>query len=173
MVGAIGSWTLLIVKAQAGADLAGGSGESGAVQATAVVAGSAALSGSSSPANAEGRVPEDRPRPLRSVKPRGSASAARVGRSDAWYWEMAGVAVVLAVSGGLVAAARRFLPQGGAGGLQVISRVSLSPKHSVYVLRAGRRVLLVGAGPQGAPALISELDDFPENEPAAPQGEAP
>jgi hypothetical protein len=40
--------------------------------------------------------------------------------------------------------------------------VSLSPKHSVYLLRVGRRVLLVGAGPQGPPALISELDDLTE-----------
>jgi hypothetical protein len=40
--------------------------------------------------------------------------------------------------------------------------MSLSPKHTVYLLRVGRRVLLVGAGPQGAPALISELDDLDE-----------
>ena len=88
-------------------------------------------------------------------------------------WEMGGIAFVLALCGGLVAAARRFLPQGGAGGLQIISRVSLSPKHSVFVLRAGRRVLLVGTGPHGAPALISELDDFPEIAPPAPQGDEP
>ena len=45
--------------------------------------------------------------------------------------------------------------------MQVVGRVSLSPKHSVYLLRIGRRVLLVGAGPQGAPSLIAELDDLP------------
>ncbi len=78
---------------------------------------------------------------------------------------MAGITLVLAVCGGIVAAGRRFLPQGAAGGLQVVGRVSLSPKHSVYLLRVGRRVLLVGAGPQGAPSLISELDDLAEIEP--------
>jgi len=47
----------------------------------------------------------------------------------------------------------------------VVSRTSLSPKHSVYVLRIGRRVLLVGTGPQGAPSLITELDELAEIEP--------
>ncbi len=46
--------------------------------------------------------------------------------------------------------------------------MSLSPKHSVYLLRVGRRVLVVGAGPQGPPALIAELADEPQ-EPPAPQ----
>jgi flagellar biogenesis protein FliO len=65
------------------------------------------------------------------------------------------------------------VPKNGAGALQIVSRVSLSPKHSVYLLRAGTRVLLVGTGPQGAPALISELDEIPQVEPAADQGVEP
>ncbi len=44
--------------------------------------------------------------------------------------------------------------------------MSLSPKHAVYLLRVGRRVLVVGAGPQGPPALITELDDVPQDPPA-------
>ncbi len=108
---------------------------------------------------------------MRSVKPRRLTSAVRGTGSAAWSGALGVIGVVLAICGGLMAAARRFAPQGRAGDLRVISRVSLSPKHSVYVLRAGQRLLLVGAGPQGAPALISELDDFPEHEPTAPQGE--
>ena len=84
---------------------------------------------------------------------------------------MAVIAVLLAIGGGLAAAARRISPRGGAAGLQVVSRVGLSPKHSVYLLRAGARVLLVGTGPQGAPSLISELDEIPQLEPATGQGD--
>jgi flagellar protein FliO/FliZ len=79
----------------------------------------------------------------------------------------------LAVCGGIIAAGRRFLPQGAGVGMQVVGRVSLSPKHSVYLLRVGRRVLLVGAGPQGSPSLISELDDLAEIDTHPPQGEEP
>ena len=55
--------------------------------------------------------------------------------------------------------------------MQVVGRVSLSPKHAVYMLRVGQRMLLVGVGPAGAPALISELDDPAEVEPGLLQGE--
>ena len=79
----------------------------------------------------------------------------------------------LAVCGGIIAAGRRFLPQGAGVGMQVVGRVSLSPKHTVYLLRVGRRVLLVGAGPQGSPSLISELDDLAEIEPDPPRGDQP
>jgi hypothetical protein len=84
---------------------------------------------------------------------------------------MAGIAILLALGGGIAAAMRRFAPVNGVHGLQVISRVGLSPKHTVYLLRAGGRVLLVGTGPQGAPALITELDDLPQIEPANGQGD--
>jgi flagellar protein FliO/FliZ len=84
---------------------------------------------------------------------------------------MAVIVVLLAAAGGIAFAARRFTPGTRAGALHVVSRVSLSPKHTVYLLRAGGRVLLVGTGPQGAPALISELDEIPPIEPAPGQGE--
>ena len=54
--------------------------------------------------------------------------------------------------------------------MKVIGRVSLSPKHSVYLLEVGQRRLLVGAGPQGSPALISELDDLALSEGNAREG---
>jgi flagellar biogenesis protein FliO len=84
---------------------------------------------------------------------------------------MAGITLVLAVCGVVVAAVRRLSSQGPAAAIRVVSRLSLSPKHSVYLLRVGRRVLLVGAGPQGAPTLISELDDLTEIEPNPRAGE--
>jgi flagellar protein FliO/FliZ len=92
--------------------------------------------------------------------------APRLLGSDGWWPGMAGIALALAVAGGIAAVARRFAPSPPTGTVQVVGRVSLSPKHSVYMLRVGRRVLLVGAGPQGAPSLITELEDLPESPPA-------
>jgi flagellar biogenesis protein FliO len=114
---------------------------------------------------------EDRPHASRLLLPRRSTSAARATGSDAWYLGLAVVAALLAAAGGIAFAGRRFGPRPGAGALHVVSRVSLSPKHAVYLLRAGGRVLLVGTGPQGAPTLISELDEVPPIEPAPGQGE--
>ena len=91
--------------------------------------------------------------------------------SDAWTMGMVGVTLVLAVCGGLIAAGRRLMPSGAGAAMQVVGRVSLSPKHAVFMLRVGQRVLLVGVGPQGAPALISELDGLAEIEPEPPRGE--
>jgi flagellar biogenesis protein FliO len=69
---------------------------------------------------------------------------------------MSGIALALAVFGGVSLASRRFLPGRGTGPLQVVGRTSLSPKHTVYLLRAGDRVLIVGTGSQGAPSLLGE-----------------
>jgi hypothetical protein len=120
------------------------------------------------PRNAEDELRGSRLSPLRRL-----SKAARPGGSDTWSLAMIGITLALAVCGGIVAAGRRFLPQGAGGGVKVIGRVSLSPKHSVYLLEVGRRRLLVGAGPQGAPALISELDDFAEIEANSPAGVEP
>jgi flagellar protein FliO/FliZ len=114
--------------------------------------------------------PDSHSRTPRSFLSRRFARADRSG-SDNWYLGMAGIAILLALGGGIAAASRRFAPRTGAGALQVISRVGLSPKHTVYLLRAGGRVLLVGTGPQGAPSLISELDELPQAEPANGQGD--
>jgi Flagellar biosynthesis protein, FliO len=115
--------------------------------------------------------PDSHSRTPRSFLSRRFARADRTEGSDNWYLGMAGIAILLALGGGIAAAARRFAPGNGAGTLQVISRVGLSPKHTVYLLRAGGRVLLVGTGPQGAPSLISELDEIPQVEPAIGQGD--
>jgi hypothetical protein len=92
---------------------------------------------------------------------------------DGWSTGLGGTALVLAVCGGIACATRWFFPQAAAGDLQVVGRVSLSPKHTVYLLRVRGRELLVGAGPQGAPALLTELDDPPAIELNTPQGGEP
>jgi flagellar protein FliO/FliZ len=116
---------------------------------------------------------DERHRTSRLILPRRTLRAAEGDGGDRWYLGMAGLAALLAVAGGAALAARRFTPGAAAGALQVVSRVSLSPKHTVYLLRAGGRVLLVGTGPQGAPALISELDEIPPTAAGPAPGEEP
>jgi flagellar protein FliO/FliZ len=81
------------------------------------------------------------------------------GGSGGWWLGTAGMALALALVGGISLAARRLPARADAGPLQVVGRVSLSPRHSVVLLRAGDRVLIVGAGTQGPPALLGELTD--------------
>jgi flagellar biogenesis protein FliO len=76
----------------------------------------------------------------------------------------AGIALALAAFGGMSVAARKFLPQSESGLLRVLGRTSLSPKHAVYLLKAGDKVLIVGTGPQGSPTLLGEMP--PESAPA-------
>jgi hypothetical protein len=84
--------------------------------------------------------------------------------SSRWWLVVAGTAVVCATCGWLSLASKR----GRLGlartrpALEVVGRASLSPRHSVYLLRAGERVLIVGAGAQGPPALLGEITDSQE-----------
>ncbi len=109
-----------------------------------------------------------------SARPAGSLWLNRVSRKsqaagpETWWLGMGGMALVLAICGAIGVMARRLSPRVANGAIQVVGRVSLSPKHAVYLLKVGQRVLLVGAGPQGAPALLGELDGLPE---AAPSSE--
>jgi hypothetical protein len=80
--------------------------------------------------------------------------------SSGWWLGTAGLALALAVCGGISLVFRRHLPPTSAGPLRVIGRTSLSPKHTLYLLQAGERVLIVGAGSQGPPALLGELTDL-------------
>ncbi len=75
----------------------------------------------------------------------------------------AGIALALAAFGGMSVAAKKFLPQSESGPLRVLGRTSLSPKHAVYLLKAGDKVLIVGTGPQGSPTLLGEMP--PESAP--------
>jgi Flagellar biosynthesis protein, FliO len=102
--------------------------------------------------------------------PRRDAGGTRSTGSDGWWSGMAFVALML-VCGGAAVVARRLGPRASSSAVQVVGRVSLSPKHSVYLLRVGRRQFLVGAGPQGPPALISELDEVSQLSPEAERGD--
>jgi flagellar protein FliO/FliZ len=168
----VAAGTLALGKAQAAADSPAAGEElrplGRSAAAPTLTAGGATLD--QSPSRAGPRDREDVSRPSRSFLLRRLSGTARAGGSDGWYLGMAGITLALAVCGGIVAVARRFSSQGPAGEIRVVSRVSLSPKHTVYLLRVGRRVLLVGAGPQGAPSLISELEDLAEIEPNPHQG---
>jgi len=113
------------------------------------------------------------------TRPAGPAWLNRLSRKsqgagpDSWWLMMGGMALALAICGAVGVLARRFSPRVANGAIQVVGRVSLSPKHTVYLLRVGQRVLLVGAGPQGAPALLGELDDLPEVSPSLEEGGEP
>ncbi len=102
-----------------------------------------------------------------------SARKSQGAGPDSWWLIMGGMALALALCGGAAIVARRFAPGGGSGAFQVVGRVSLSPKHTVYLLRVGQRVFLVGTGPQGAPALLGEIDDPPEASRNAEEGGLP
>jgi flagellar protein FliO/FliZ len=94
------------------------------------------------------------PRPPTS-KTSGSTSESAGG----WWLGSVGIVAALAVFGGVSLASKRFLPNRESGPIQVVGRSSLSPKHSVYLLRVGDRVLIVGTGPQGAPSALGEVTD--------------
>jgi hypothetical protein len=96
------------------------------------------------------------------IAPRSAAGQAAdespAGGSGAWWLGSVGIGLALAAFVVLAMAGRKGLPGRELGPLEVVGRVGLSPRHSVYLLRAGGRVLLVGAGSQGPPALLGELE---------------
>ena len=60
-------------------------------------------------------------------------------------------------------AIRRLGPSGagarGADVVRVVWRKNLTPRHQLFLLRMGRRVLLVGAGPGGMDVLMQTSDE--------------
>ena len=105
----------------------------------------------------------------RPFPPRGSGPGRRTGAgpeaTGGWWIGTAGIALALALCGGISVASRRYLlPRQGTGPLRVVGRTSLSPKHTVYLLEVGDRVLIVGAGAQGPPSLLGELTDPAERD---------
>jgi flagellar biogenesis protein FliO len=117
------------------------------------------------------RVPRpSNERPLFAHGVRASDLPARSPGSAAWWLGSTGIALALAICGAACAAGRKYWPQSSTGLVRVVGRVSLSPRQSIYLVRAGRRVILVGAGGQGAPTLLGELSESEQND---DQDEAP
>ena len=117
------------------------------------------------------RDPERVPLPSHDGSTRLSSTGAP--STGGWWFGTVGIAVALAVFGAVSIASKRYLPHQGSGSLRVVGRTSLSPKHTVYLLKAGERVLIVGAGPQGAPSLLGELTDPVEIERLNPRRQKP
>ncbi len=118
-----------------------------------------------------------RPFPPRG-NPRGVGTDAKPEPAHGWWLGTAVVAIALAACGWGSVAARRFRPIAklGIGGtnapLRIVGRASLSPRHAVFLLETGGRVLIVGTGPQAAPSLLGELTD-PDTLGASPLRLAP
>jgi hypothetical protein len=84
-------------------------------------------------------------------------AAASPPASAAWWLSSAGIAAVLAACGAICIAARKHWPQGSTAALRIVGRMSLSPRHSIVLVQAGPRTLMIGLGPQSAPAILGEL----------------
>jgi hypothetical protein len=95
--------------------------------------------------------------PSRGSTPRSALS----GNSLGWWLGPVGIVVVLAAFGGLSMVLRKFPPRPQTAGreVQVVGRTALSPRHTIHMVRAGDRLLLIGTGPQGPPALLGEFDE--------------
>ena len=85
------------------------------------------------------------------------------------------LAVVIALIVAVVAALKRFMPAGipskGGSYVQVLSRTHLTPKHSIYVVKCGAKLILVGMTPTNLSCLgilhptdISTNNDAPMDE---------
>lgn len=104
---------------------------------------------------------------LHRIGPRSSErkSAGSSASSGGWWLGTAGVALALAVVGGVSLASKRLRPLEHGVALRVVGQVGLGPRHAVHLLRAGDRTLIIGTGPQGAPALLGEWSELIQPEP--------
>ena len=57
------------------------------------------------------------------------------------------------------------------GRVRVLERIALEPRRSLYLVKVGERVLLIGAGDGAAPAVLAELD--PSELPEEPERAGP
>ena len=90
-------------------------------------------------------------------EPTGAGPVPTTPGASGWWLGSAGIALALAICGAVCIAARKHWSSESAGLLQVIGRVSLSPRQSIVLVRVGKRVLLIGTGAQGSPSLLGEL----------------
>jgi flagellar biogenesis protein FliO len=73
---------------------------------------------------------------------------------------VAALGIVLALAGGVVLAARRFVPflaAGRSGLIQVLETRLIGPRKSIALVQVPGAVLVVGVG-SGAPTLLARLD---------------
>lgn len=79
-------------------------------------------------------------------------------------WSIPIAALALAGLGvtSLIQQRRRRATAPGSPPLQVVHQTRLGPRHSLYIVRLGNRTLLVGAGAQGAPTLLTECESSVE-----------
>jgi flagellar biogenesis protein FliO len=142
----------------------------GAQEPAPVSLPSSSSSGISKAADGDGQAASPSQEPLRVPRPSGHRSqlgsvvsspesVPRGPGSSGWWLGSAGITLVLAICGAICVAARKYWPQESAGALRVVGRVSLSSRHSIFLVRAGERVLLIGTGSQGAPSLLGELTE--------------
>ncbi len=106
-----------------------------------------------------------RSRPTRSA---GEARQRTEAATTPWYRSGLGaLAVVLAIVGLAAWAVRRWIPSArinDSGGLRVVGRTSVTPKHSVALIRVGRRFVLVGVSGERMTALcdVNDPDEVAE-----------
>ncbi len=96
---------------------------------------------------------ESKPRSAKGV----ASDSSRGGGSTMIMTIAVGILALGAI--GMAGRSARVRGRSRAGGsLAVVDRVSISPKHAVFLVRAGDRTLIIGTGPQGPPALFGELE---------------
>ncbi len=124
--------------------------------AVAVAAASAhGASASSAPASREAGASSVANKPT-ALAPRGETRplddvviSSRDGGTASWYRSLpVALGAVLAIIVGCAFVVKKYLPTGRRGGsgelLEVIARTYLSPKQSICLVRAGRRMVMVG-----------------------------
>jgi flagellar protein FliO/FliZ len=108
-----------------------------------------------------------RPRALARPGPRTVAAS---GVAGSLGWPAVAITLALALLGLAGRAARRVRGLGpDEPALRVVGRTALSPRHVLYLVRAGDRTLIVGTGSGGPPTLLGELT----GPPMATGGDAP
>ncbi len=82
---------------------------------------------------------------------------------EGWWRTIGALALVVALIFAVRLAMRRLGPSGaatrGADVVRVVWRKNLTPRHQLFLLRMGGRVLLVGAGPGGMDVLMQTSDE--------------
>ncbi len=93
-----------------------------------------------------------------------SRSAAGTAGSGFGWVGPAAITLVLAVAGAGGVLLRKTSTRPESGMLRVVGRTSIAPRHALALVQVGDRVLIVGHGPDGPPALLGEIDDPDEIE---------